>query len=82
MNSITISPRQRRTIVPRRRTEDRAAVAPQQITPLLRRVRLHALAVCEPLMAALYWPCLKAKQTLDEQREIERTSFIRKEARP
>ena len=31
----------------------------------------HILAACEPLMAALYWPCLKAKGELEIQQENE-----------
>ena len=31
----------------------------------------HLLAVCEPIMAALYWPCLQAKGHLQDQRSNE-----------
>ena len=31
----------------------------------------HILAACEPFMAALYWPCLKAKGELEDQQANE-----------
>ena len=28
---------------------------------------LHVLAIFEPVLAALYWPCLQAKSKLDDR---------------
>ena len=37
----------------------------------MRLIGKRILAACEPLMAALYWPCLRAKSSLEDQRANE-----------